>query len=92
MSRQGRLIPWANTAIRMMRRARLFFGEGQRSPTPHRWRDECRERRDQELDLPAGRGSVDRIVRLYFVLRNRKISKTTHAKVKATNGTVIRSA
>ena len=45
------------------------IAERPRSPAPDRWRDECRERSDQALGVPAGRCSVDRIVSVYFDLQ-----------------------
>jgi hypothetical protein len=43
---------------------RHILRERPRSPAPDSWRDECRERSDQALGVPAGRCSVDRIVRI----------------------------
>ncbi len=43
-----------------------FFSCRPRSAAPDRWRDRCREHSDQALGVPAGRCSVDRMVR--FIL------------------------
>ena len=47
-----------------------FFAERPRSPTPDRWRDECRERSDQALGVPAGSHSLDRLVRTFDFREN----------------------
>ena len=43
-----------------------IFAERPRSPAPDRWRDECRERSELALGVPAGRCSVDPMVQ--FIL------------------------
>ncbi len=50
----------------------LFSAERPRSPAPDRWRDECRERNDQALGVPAGSHSVDRMVRAISFCRIRR--------------------
>jgi len=75
---------------RMSFSAFIFLGERPRSPAPDRWRDECRERSDQALDVPAGRCSVDRMGILFIIVIS-KLGDLNSIPFDSVNHAMLRS-